>query len=96
MGTVEREQVVSALTSKGFVLEERDHIFLFLRVDGRKTGIYTYVSRGKSHRVLSDDILTFMKKQLRLDTKRQLLELVECPMDLAAYIALLRARGLRV
>lgn len=96
MAAAEREDVLAGLTAKGFRKEDRDHVFLLLEVDGKKTGIFTYVSRGRAYKTLGDDILTAMRKQLRLDTKSQLLELIECPMDHPKYVAYLRSKKIKV
>lgn len=80
-----RDVVVSGLVRKGFEQSDGDHIFLFYRgLDGRKTAIRTKLSRGSSHRGVSDVILSQMAKQLRL-TNKSLLALVDCSLDQAGY-----------
>lgn len=80
-----RDLIVSNLTAKGFEKSEGDHIFLlYRRSDGLKTAIRTKVSRGSSHRDVSDIILSQMAKQVRL-TNKAFLQLVDCTLDQAGY-----------
>lgn len=80
-----RDLVVGNLTSKGFKTIEGDHVFLvYHRLDGLKTPIRTKVSRGSSHRDISDPLLSQMAKQVKL-TKPRFLELVDCTLDQASY-----------
>lgn len=83
-----RDLIVTNLTSKGFEVSDGDHIFLlYRRSDGRKTAIRTKLSRGSSHRDVSDVILGQMAKQVRLP-KKAFLELVDCSLDQSSYEAL--------
>lgn len=80
-----RDLLVTNLTSKGFEKSEGHHIFLlYRRKDGLKTAIRTKVSRGSSHRDLSDIILGQMAKQVRLSNK-VFLQLVDCTLDQGGY-----------
>lgn len=83
-------EVIAGLTRKGFQASENDHTFLHLFVDGRKTIVYTKVSHGEKE--IGDKLLGLMARQLRL-SKREFLDLVECPLSEDAYILLLRAKG---
>jgi len=90
MSPLPRREVENSLLSKGFRSSDRDHEFFFLYVDGLKTSIRTKVSRGTQYKTLSDDLLSKMKRQLRLEKMSQLLELVNCPMTHAIYVQYLR------
>lgn len=80
-----RDLIVANLTTKGFQKSEGDHLFLvYRRIDGRKTAIRTKVSRGSSHREVSDIILSQMARQVRLSTKL-FLRLIDCTLDQPGY-----------
>lgn len=80
-----RDLIVANLTAKGFEKSEGDHIFLlYRRSDGLKTAIRTKISRGSSHRDVSDIILSQMAKQVRLPNKA-FLQLVDCTLDQMGY-----------
>ena len=80
-----RDLIIENLTGKGFEVSDGDHIFLvYRRTDGRKTAIRTKLSRGTSHRDVSDAILGQMAKQVRLN-KKAFLELVDCSLNRDAY-----------
>lgn len=82
--------VIAGLTQKGFQAKENDHTFLHLFVDGRKTAVYTKVSHGEKE--IGDKLLGLMARQIRL-SRREFLDLIECPLSHDAYIVLLRNKG---
>jgi predicted RNA binding protein YcfA (HicA-like mRNA interferase family) len=82
--------VIAALTQKGFQAKENDHTFLHLFIDGRKTAVYTKVSHGEKE--IGDRLLGLMARQIRL-SRREFLDLIECPLSQDAYIVLLRNKG---
>lgn len=89
----DRDDIERALSKKGFRMEERGHHRYFNFYDGEKyTGISTYVSRGTSHKVYSDTLLSQMYKQLKLDNRQELLQLIDCPMDEQQYREKLRKK----
>jgi hypothetical protein len=49
-----------------------------------------------SERDIRDQLANKIRKQLKLDTNNQLADLVNCPMDGAAYIAVLRAKNVKI
>lgn len=80
-----REVIISSLTSKGFRQDDRDYIFLiYVRIGGKTSTRRTKVSRGSSHRDVSDINLGQMARQLGL-TKMQFEQLIDCPMDRTTY-----------
>lgn len=85
-----RSLVVSSLRKKGFTEEQgkRDHNFYFLTHQGKRTSIYTKVSRGTSHKEISDVLLSAMSKQTYL-TKKQFLDLVDCDLSADGLIKIL-------
>lgn len=86
--------VIRALRKKGFV-EERcgHHIYLHHYHDGRASGAYTYVSHGADSDDLGPAIVRAMRSQLKLETNREVTELVNCPMTQDRYTELLVERG---
>jgi hypothetical protein len=86
-------EVRKNLKKKGFVEESNHHVFLHHEVEGRRTGAYTYVPHGKAKQDVGHDIERSMKLQLALQTTEQVRRLVECPMDSAEYLAILRVSG---
>lgn len=94
---LERSDVGKALSRKGFreATRNRDHDFYFLHVDGKKTSIFTKLSRGSDYRTLGDPLVKKIADQLKL-TKVQLANFVECSLTETEYLALLRARGINL
>ena len=87
-------EVRKNLRGKGFREEtDRHHIFLRLIVDGKKTHIYTKCSHGANSDDVGHAVASSMKRQLGLDTRQQLNDLVNCPMDYDIYLNILSANG---
>ena len=95
MGQLDRADIEAALAKKGFVLRVGDHRYYRLLVDGKETGIQTYLSTGSSYKTYSDSLLGQMARQLGLK-KAELIRLVQCQLDGPAYLALLRASGYKI
>jgi hypothetical protein len=96
MAQLDRADIHSALPRKGFECDERDqHTFFHLYVDGRRTGIKTFTSRGSSYKTYGDSLLGKMAQQLHI-TKGQLVDLVGCTIDGAGLLVVLRASGIAV
>jgi hypothetical protein len=94
MITFKRRVMLGSLVAKGFRPAERDHTFLFLWVDGKKTSVWTKISLGSGSLEIGEPLLSIMKRQMRLETKQQLSDLIKCPLDHAGYVALLRKGGI--
>lgn len=93
MGEDKRRYVESALCKKGFRRSNGRHRkFVFYTNRGKKTSVWTEVSRGSQHRDLSDFILHKMADQCRLSYP-QFKRLIECPMSREEYEALLVQNG---
>jgi hypothetical protein len=83
-----KAKVEQSLQAKGFGVKEGDHrYFTYFRPDGRKTSIFTKTSHTPKMREIPDNLLAMMAKQCKL-SKRQFLELVDCPLTRDAYDAL--------
>lgn len=80
-------ELKQGLKNKGFKESNRDHKFYILYIDGKKTHVKTKISHGAKE--YDDGLLNGMKQQVRLDTKQQFLNLVDCPMTKEEYVKLL-------
>ncbi|MGH9891563.1 MAG: hypothetical protein ACREA0_06190 [bacterium] len=89
----ERQAILASLPTKGFEWRDgRNHDVLRLYYKGRKTGLFTIVSRGKEYKDYNDPLLAKMSRHLRI-TRAQLNLLIDCDMDGPSYIEALRANG---
>lgn len=88
---IEKRDVESSLPKKGFERDDSHHIYFKHRYQGKYTGAYTYVSHGMKS--IGDSIIKQMKNQLRLDSSRQVLDLVNCPISSDDYNQILRTKG---
>lgn len=91
---VDRHQIESALPQKGFVKEETHHRYFYHEYKGKRTGAYTYTSRGSSYKTYGVALLKRMRTELRLDTIAQAAELFNCPMSGEGYNSILRSKNL--
>jgi predicted RNA binding protein YcfA (HicA-like mRNA interferase family) len=83
---VSRKEVEKSLPKKGFRnVRHRHHIYYYHEYEGKETGAYTFLSHSAKFRDISGDILLSMKKQLRLETVKQVTDLMKCPIDTDAY-----------
>jgi hypothetical protein len=82
-----------ALEKKGFRSERKSShwVYYFYDEDNRKTHIFTKVSHGRSEDI-GNPLMKFLKIQLFLDNN-EMANFIECPMDYAQYLALLRRKG---
>ncbi|HSX55805.1 MAG TPA: hypothetical protein VLG14_10935 [Sphingomonas sp.] len=84
----DRDNISASLTKKGFAESGGDHyFFVYVNLAGLKTMKKTKMSRGSSHKVIGDNLLGRMAKQLGLG-KGDFLKLVDCPLDQAGYEAI--------
>jgi len=89
MASVSRDLIESSLLKKGFVLRETDHRYYHFYYLGKKTSIRTKISKGSAYKEYDDNLLGLMAKQVNL-TKKQLLDLINCPLSQEMYITLLK------
>jgi predicted RNA binding protein YcfA (HicA-like mRNA interferase family) len=95
MATRKTRDIEAALKKKGFQREEGDHSFFTYRraSDSKKTSVFTKTSHGTAE--VDSFLLGKMAKQCRL-SQGDFSDLVECPLDRAAYEAKLREKGVDV
>jgi predicted RNA binding protein YcfA (HicA-like mRNA interferase family) len=83
--------IAKALLRKGFQEKGGDHRFYHLIVDEKKTRVFTKMSHGKKE--VPDNLLSVMARQAGL-TRKQFLELVDCPLSQGQYLGILRRANL--
>ena len=91
---IERRIIESNLPSKGFVKEDTHHRCFYHEYQGKRTGAYTYISYGSSYKTYGVALLKRMRKELRLDTIRQVVDLFKCPITGDDYDQILKDKGL--
>jgi len=92
---VERSLIESHLKSKGF-LEKKDnphHRYYHHKYNGKFTGAYAYTSRGSKYKTYDISLIKRMKKELKLDSVREVVDLLKCPMSEEQYNAILQEKG---
>jgi hypothetical protein len=83
-------QLINALSRKGFEKLETHHTMLWFVVQGRRTGIHTWVSHGQ--RKLDDRLLRLIARELHL-SRAELLKFVACEMSYESYLSRLIGGG---
>lgn len=91
---IERRKIESSLKKKGFVEHGGDHQYFHHELNGKRTGAYTFTSRGSKYQTYGVTLLKKMKDQLLLDSLQQVCALFNCPMDGKEYIGILRCKGI--
>ena len=92
MASRKASNIERALLSKGFRSADTHHRYLVFHVADKPTSIRTHVSHSRPD--YGDNLLSKVQKQLHLPTKRDLLDLVDCPMSGEDYLKLLQEQGL--
>lgn len=78
-------EIGHALQRKGFHKEEsKDHTKYYYYVNGKKTSIHTYMSRGGKKEELSPKLLKKMAIQLKLKYD-EFEDLINCPLSKEDY-----------
>jgi predicted RNA binding protein YcfA (HicA-like mRNA interferase family) len=90
---VERRDLERNLPKKGFTRRATSHVWFVHKYKGKETNLRTCISHSPGMKDISGDLLTQMRKQLRLDTCQEVVDLVECPMDGDAYNEKMIAKG---
>lgn len=89
---IQRQKIESALKKKGFVESSGDHKYFHHEVNGKRTGAYTFTSRGSNYKTYGITLLKIMKRQLYLDSLEQVCDLFNCPIDREAYNGILKCK----
>lgn len=93
MGPIKTRQIVSALETKGFRCDNKDHrYFIYYRSD-RRTCVKTKVSHGRASKDIGSGLLAAIRRQMHL-MGSELDDFVDCPIGQAEYESLLVDRGI--
>lgn len=97
MAQRKRSEIKKALSNKGFIKKTKssDHEYYILTFEGKKTPIFTKISRGSKYKDYSQSLLSLMSKQLKLSNS-QLLALIDCTMTHENYLAVLNEKGINI
>ena len=91
---VDRREFETNLPKKGFQeARAHGHIFYHHFVHGKRTAAYTMLSHTAKMRDVSGDLLKVIRKQLQLDTTREAIDLITCPMTEEQFVEKLRKKG---
>lgn len=95
-----RNKLIKALTNKGFTIVEdrknRDHIWLCLiniETGEAYSHIRTKISMGRKYKVISDDTLSKMARQLHFKRNKEFSEYRECTYTYRQYLTTLKEEG---
>lgn len=78
---VTRSAILRNLPKKGFRKESGHHIYFYHEYNGMETGAYTYISHSAKQKDVWGDLLLSMRKQLKLESIREAVDLIKCPID---------------
>ncbi len=91
---VDRAEVNKNLPKKGFRKETSGrHIYFHHEYQGQETGVYTYISHSAKQKDISGDLLLSMRKQLRLESIKEAVDLIVCPIDKEDFNRILVENG---
>ncbi len=90
-----RKNLEKNLPKKGFEKKlDGDHIRFLFVFENKYTAIRTKVSHTQKMKDISGGLLTEIRKQLSLDSNKEVLDLCNCPMSEQDYIDVLRKKNL--
>ena len=83
---VNRSNIEKNLPKKGFRKDKSSHhVYFYHEYKGRETGAYTYLSHSTKLTDITGDLLLSMRKQLKLDNNKDVVNLCNCPMEEEEY-----------
>lgn len=81
MTTLKRNKANKNLTKKGFKKSDKTkHSFYHYYHNGKKTDIFTFMSRGVGSKEIDDSLISSMATQLKL-TKQEFMDVVNCDIS---------------
>lgn len=86
---IRKSVIERGLRNKGFREKDGSHKFFRYWYEGKYTGCWTMVSHGSDFEI-GDNIVGEMRKQLKLQSRQQVLELCQCTLSAAQYESILR------
>ncbi len=79
-----------SLKGKGFQENKSGHHIYYHHIyQGKITGVSTHISHTPKHKDISDDLLLLMKRELKLDSIKDTVNLLDCTMDSDNYNCIL-------
>ncbi len=90
---LDSKKVINALKSKGFVENKTHHLFFEYFING-KFVFHTKVSHGNKHDI-DNYLIGQMKKQCNL-SKKEFLNLINCPLSKEDYKSIIKNLGLHL
>ena len=75
---------------------DRKHDYWYLYCQNKKTRIRTTISRSSKYREYDDGALDLKKKDLLLETKKQTVDFLNCPMNGEDYKEFLRTKKIPI
>ena len=94
MKSFPRREIKRSLEKKGFYLETGDHDYYNFYHNGKKTDIWTKISRGSKYEDYPRPLLNQIKRQLKFESPLQLEAFLKCPMQHEHYIQFLKEKKL--
>jgi hypothetical protein len=98
MAVISKSKIERSLSDKGFKKEgnDRKHDYWYLYFQNKKTGIRTTMSRSSKYKEYDEGALSLKQKDLKLDTKKQTVAFLNCPMNGQDYLQFLLNKGIRI
>lgn len=95
MKTIPRRVIEKSLKEKGFEIdEERDHRYYYFHYKGKKTVARTKISTGTGYRDYNIDLIKAIKRNLYLDSLKDVERLLICPMNEQEYSRILLKKSI--
>ena len=83
--------IEKALLKKGFVKDATSHhAYYHLKVDGKITGVQTYLSHGKKSKEYGRSLMSEVKGQLGFIDTKKAEAFLDCPMTHNQYVEMLK------
>ncbi|MES2327955.1 MAG: hypothetical protein V4539_00040 [Bacteroidota bacterium] len=90
MASLDANKTRQSLLKKGFRKNEGDHHFYLYYYNGK---VITKTKVSHNDQDIGDDLISKMYKQCKV-TKKQFLDLINCPLDESGYIEILKEQDL--
>ena len=103
MSDIPRKTIQQSLLQKGFQRakvgkgtgKSNDHIWYHFFHKGKKyPQINAKISHGSDYKTYNDTLINLMKVRLELDRKKEVEDLVTCPMNKDDFLAILISKGI--
>ncbi len=92
---VYRKDIETNLPKKGFRKDAKGHhIYFHYWHRDKLTSIRTKISHTRKHKVIDNQILTQMRRQVKLDSNSDFVALVDCNMSHKQYEEILKNKEL--